>query len=185
MEEIWKDIPGYEGLYQASNLGKIKSMPRKGTHSQEEYILKEKKRRKGYHEIALTKECKTKHYFVHRLIAMTFIPNPLNLPQIDHIDDNKSNNCVNNLQWITNADNMAKAWRTGARTIEKTYKRGKDNKISKSVMQYDLEGNFIKQWYCIKDIERELKFHSGNICCCCRHKRPTAYGFKWEYALTE
>ena len=183
--EIWKDIPGYEGLYQASNLGRIKSLPRKGTHVQEEHILKQIVRRKGYCELALMKNCKRKHFVVHRLIALTFIPNPYNLPQIDHIDDNKQNNRVENLQWITNADNMAKAWRTGARSLEKTYKRGKDNCCARIVNQYDLQGNFIKKWYCIKDIENELKFDNRNISACCRHKRPTAYGYKWEYAQKE
>lgn len=185
MKEIWKDIIGYEGLYQVSNLGKVKSFPRKGTHELKEHILKPGKNHKGYLQVKLTKNCIGKTIPVHRLVAKIFIPNPNNLPQVDHIDDNKENNCVDNLQWITNSDNMAKAWKTGVRTIEKTYKRGKDNKISKSVIQYDLQGNFIKQWYCIKDIERELKFNNRNICACCKHKRPTAYGFKWEYALTE
>ena len=182
MLEIWDDIKGYEGLYQVSNMGRVKSLPRKGTHVKEEHILKAYKDHKGYPQVGLLKRGKRKIVAVHRLVAETFILNPLNLPQVDHYDDNKENNCVYNLQWITNADNMAKAWQTGARSLEKTYKRGKENARSKIVNQYDLEGNFIKQWYCIKDIEKELGCNNRNISACCRHKRPTAYGFKWEYA---
>lgn len=185
MEEIWKDIPGYEGLYQVSNLGRIKSFPRKGTHELKEHILKPGKNHKGYLHVKLRKNCIGKTITVHRLVAKMFISNPNNLEQVDYIDDDKENNCVNNLQWITNADNMAKAWQTGARSIEKTYKKGKENCHARVVNQYDLKGVYIKTWYCIKDIEKELGFNNRNISACCRHKRPTAYGFKWEYALTE
>lgn len=182
MEEIWKDIPNYEGLYQVSNYGNIKSIARQGT---KEHIMIKSKNHQGYLQIKLTKHSISKTKKVHRLVAEAFIPNPYNLPQVDHIDDNKENNCVSNLQWITNEDNMAKAWKTGARTLKKSYKRGKDNVNSRSVMQYDLQGNFIKLWYCIKDIERKLGFDNRNISACCRNKKKTAYGYKWKYALTE
>jgi hypothetical protein len=181
--EIWKDIKGYEGLYQVSNYGRIKSFPRKGTHINTEHILSINKDHKGYLMVTLTKKCKRKTYKVHRLVAEAFISNPNNLPQVDHIDDNKENIKVENLQWITNADNMKKAWKTGARSLEKTYKRGKENSRSKKIVQIDLNGNFIKQWYCIMDIERELGYNNKNICACCRKKRPTAYGYKWEYLV--
>ncbi|MBQ8207049.1 MAG: HNH endonuclease [Bacilli bacterium] len=181
MQEIWKDIKGYEGLYKASNLGRIKSMPRHGTHVREEHILKQNVNRKGYSIVGLTKNSKTSTITVHRLVANAFIPNPNNLPQVDHINDNKKDNSINNLQWITNEDNMKKAWLTGARSIEKTYKRGKENCRAKIVNQYDLKNNYIRTWYCIRDIEKELGFDNRNISACCRNKRPTAYGYKWKY----
>ena len=182
MLEIWDDIKGYEGLYQVSNMGRVKSFPRHGTHTQEEHILKLGINHKGYLQVKLTKDSKSKTFVVHRLVAQTFILNPNNLPQVDHYDDNKENNIAYNLQWISNEDNMAKSWQTGARSIEKTYKRGKDNACARIVNQYNLEGNFIKTWYCIRDIENELGCDNRNISACCRHKRPTAYGYKWEYA---
>lgn len=182
MNEIWKDIKNYEGLYQISNLGRVKSFARKGTRTKENRILKNSKNPKGYPQVRLMKNSIGKIVSIHRLVAEAFIPNPYNLPQVDHIDDNKENNCISNLQWITNKDNMAKAWKTGARSIEKTYKHGKDNHNARIVNQYDLNGNFIKTWYCIKDIQDKLHFDNRNISACCRHKRPTAYKYKWKYA---
>lgn len=180
--EIWKDIKGYEGLYQVSNLGRVKSFPRKGTHVKVEHILVPSKNHKGYLSVNLRKEGKANFFSIHRLVAQTFISNPNNLAQVDHIDDNKENNNVDNLQWISNEDNMKKAWLTGARSKEKTYKRGKENTCARIVNQYDLNGQFIKKWYCIRDIQRELGFDNRNISACCRRKRPTAYGYIWRYA---
>lgn len=182
MKEIWKEIEGYNGLYKISNYGNIKSIARKGT---KEHLMIQSKNHQGYLQVKLTKNGISKTKKVHRLVAQAFIPNPNNLPQIDHIDDNKENNYASNLQWITNEDNMAKSWKTGARSIEKTYKRGKEHSNAKIINQYDLQGNYIKTWYCINDVERELGFDNRNICACCRHKKKTAYGFKWEYAHIE
>lgn len=179
MKEIWKDIKGYEGLYQVSNLGRVKSFPRKGTHTKREHILIVGKNHKGYFQVKLTKKCKAKTISVHRLVAEAFIPNPDNLPQINHKDGNKDNNCVNNLEWCTNEYNMKEAIRLGLR--DKIYKYGKNHFNSVIVNQYDLDGTFIKKWYCIRNIEKTLGFDNRNISACCRGKRPTAYGYKWKY----
>lgn len=119
---------------------------------------------------------------VHRLVAEAFIPNPNNYPQVNHIDGNKLNNKVENLEWCTNEYNMKEACRLGLR--DHIYKKGKEHCRSVKVNQYDLQGNFIKTWYCVKDIERELGFDNRNICACCRGKKTTAYKYKWEYAET-
>lgn len=179
MEEIWKDIKSYEGLYQVSNLGKVRSFPRKGTHTKKIHILKSGKNHKGYLYVVLTNKYKKKTISIHRLVAQAFIPNPNNLPQVNHIDGDKLNNCVENLEWITNYDNMKHAMKLGLR--DKIYKHGKEHFKSVIVNQYDLNNNFIKQWYCVRDIERELGFDNRNVCACCRGKRPTAYGYKWKY----
>ena len=90
------------------------------------------------------------------------------------------NNTVDNLEWCTNEYNMKESWRLGLRN--NAYKKGKEHHNSVSVNQYDIEGNFIKHWHCIHDIERTLGFDNRNICACCRGKRPTAYKYKWEYS---
>lgn len=179
MKEIWKDVIGYEELYQVSNLGKVRSFPRKGTHTKKINLLKPSKNKKGYLQVSLSKNKNRKTISIHRLVAQTFIDNPNNLPQVNHIDGNKLNNCVDNLEWCTNEYNMKESIKLGLR--KNSYKYGKNHCRSVVVNQYSLDGYFIKQWYCVKDIERELKFDNRNICACCRKKRPTAYGYIWEY----
>lgn len=102
MKEIWKDIEEYEGLYQISNLGRVKSFPRKGTHTTKERIIKFAKSNKGYLIAILKNNDVQKAFSVHRLVAKAFIPNPNNLPQVNHKDENKENNNVNNLEWCDN-----------------------------------------------------------------------------------
>lgn len=106
---------------------------------------------------------------IHRLVAQAFIPNPNNYPQVNHIDGNKLNNKADNLEWCTNEYNMKESWRLGLR--DHIYKQGREHCRSVKVNQYDLQGNFIKTWYCVRDIERELGFDNRNICACCRDRK--------------
>lgn len=102
MNEIWKDIKGYEGLYQISNFGRVKSLKRMINKRRcEEIIKKPSLGGKGYYRLPLCKNGINKYYFIHRLVADAFIPNPENKPTVDHIDRNKINNYVNNLRWAT------------------------------------------------------------------------------------
>lgn len=106
-EEIWKDIPEYEGLYQVSNLGRIKSLPRKNNKRiiNKEIIKVFTKLPNGYLKVGLSKNGKTKYYFVHRLVAEVFIPNLENKPCVNHKDCNRKNNDVSNLEWVTHKEN--------------------------------------------------------------------------------
>lgn len=130
MEEIWKDIEGYNGRYQVSNLGRVKSIITKGRY---EYnppkvsILSGTIARGGYKRVLLTKNGKKTAESVHRLVAKAFIPNPENKPQINHIDGNKLNNCVDNLEWVTHQENQAHAWDNG---LKQPF-RGEDHPNSK------------------------------------------------------
>ena len=111
MQEIWKDIKGYEGLYQASNFGRIKRLeallPDKNgnKHYNPEKILVPWKHKSGYQLVGLNKYGHRKARLVHRIVAEAFIKNPDNKPQINHKDGNKNNNCVSNLEWSTNSEN--------------------------------------------------------------------------------
>ena len=105
--EIWKDIEGYEGFYQVSNKGRVKSFCNKKI-----ILLKIYKDRGGYNKAALCLGDRKKHSLVHRLVAKAFIPNPKNLPEFNHIDGNKENNCVENLEWITKSEKLKHAYRT-------------------------------------------------------------------------
>lgn len=185
IEEVFKDILGYEGLYQISNYGRVKSLKRKnifycGLRKEyaerpvKEKILSISKSNRGYLQVCLTKNGKYKTFLVHRLVAQTFIPNPLNKLTVNHIDGNKENNCVNNLEWATSSENIKHAFTIGIKEIH--------NKLK--VNQYDLEDNFIKTWNCITDFLKanNINLKSSNISMCCKGKRPTAYGYKWKYA---
>jgi len=109
--EVWRDIPEYEGLYQVSNLGRVKNL--NNFHTKEEKILKPMLHPKGYLRIALFKNRKPKFIFVHRLVATCFINNPENKNYINHIDCNKQNNMVENLEWVTTQENQTHAMDNG------------------------------------------------------------------------
>lgn len=99
--EFWKDIEGYEGLYQVSNVGQVKSLKRNK-------ILKSGKTKKGYLQISLYKDGKRKLFLIHRLVAAAFLPNEEELPQVDHVNGNKTDNRASNLQWISHVENLRK-----------------------------------------------------------------------------
>ena len=169
--EIWKDIKNYEGKYQISNLGKVRSLlDNRGKCRNKPIILKPSLNYKGYITINLTKYNKQKHFFVHRLVAEAFIPNPNNYLEINHKDENKQNNNVNNLEWCTRKYNMH-------------YNGLNKKRNSKKVIQYDKNGNFIKEWKCIMDVQRELGINNANISQCCQKnkKYKSAGGYIWKY----
>lgn len=118
-KEVWKDIIGYEGKYQISNYGRVKSLPREkkvgyvNTYITPEIILKTYKSKKGYLNITLSKNGKCIDKRNHILVAQHFIPNPNNKPQVNHKDGNKLNNNVENLEWVTNDENIQHAWKLG------------------------------------------------------------------------
>jgi hypothetical protein len=111
MKEIWKDIVGYKGLYQISNLGRVRSLPRKWVNTQK--ILIPQPNKQGYLLFGLNRCGKQKRVQAHRLVAIHFISNPNNLPEVNHIDFNKANNQTNNLEWTSSADNTEHALRYG------------------------------------------------------------------------
>lgn len=186
MEEIWKDVKDYEGLYQVSSIGRIKSLPRNGTINKER-ILKCTVDKDGYLKVNLSKNNIQRKIIVHRLVAMAFISNPYNYPQVNHIDGNKQNNEATNLEWVSNKENIQHAYKIGLITHEKITKNlkhyseiGKKNPKSVQVVQYDLNGNFIKEWGSVNQIQKELGYHSQNICCCCQGKYKKAFGYIWK-----
>lgn len=115
MEEIWKKIDGYEGLYEISNFGNVKSIPRNGTQVKTEKILKKYITRCNYLVVVLSKQNKPKRIQIHRLVAKSFIPNPENKPCINHKDGNKHNNYVDNLEWCTYSENLKHAYKANLR----------------------------------------------------------------------
>ncbi len=163
IEEIWKDIPNYEGHYKISNLGRIKSIK----YNKEKIIsiLNTGK----YNHVMLYRNNINKNFTIHKLVAMTFIPNPNNYSEINHKDENTRNNCVDNLEWCNHTYNINYKNRT---------KKAKE-KLSIKVNQYDLNDNLIKTWDCMNDAIRFYK--NVHICDVCKGKRNVANGYKWSY----
>lgn len=177
MEEIWKDIENFEGLYQVSNLGNIKSFPKKGSYKtiiMKPFIVSGKKT-KGYYGIELRKNSKRFPKLVHRLVAETFIPNPNNLLQVNHINGNRLDNRVDNLEWCTQSDNIKHAYKNGLMKP----KFGKNNGWHTEILQYDLQGNFIKEWSSISEAKKQLGIN--NITNACSGKYKKAGGYIWKY----
>ena len=187
--EIWKDIPEYEGLYQVSNLGRVKSLKRldKRNRIVKEKILKHGIDTNGYHLVKLYKYDKPRTLKVHRLICQVFIQNPNNYTEVNHKDEDKSNNCVDNLEWCTRKYNVNYGNRTNKAKNHPNCKHrlgvlGKDNPNSKIVIQYTKDGEFIKSWNCTHEVERKLGVRSSSVSACARGNIKSAGGFIWKYA---
>lgn len=172
-EEIWKDIKGYEGLYQISNFGNVKSLNyRRLGFSKNLSLIKEPH---GYFQVRF----KNKTFKIHRLVAETFIPNPENKPQVNHIDGNKLNNNVENLEWCTAQENIIHAFKIGLK--KPTSKKGIESPHNRKINQYDLQGNYLNTFYSIKKAKM-IYGQSSHIIDCCQGKRKKAKGFIWKYA---
>lgn len=174
--DTWKYIKNYKGIYKINTKGEIYSF-----YTQK--YLKSKKHPKGYLYIGLCKKGKRNTFKIHRLVAQTFILNPENKPQINHIDGNKSNNCVKNLEWCTNGENQKHAFLNGLQTPNFLGKFGKNNPSSIPIIQLTLNDVFIKEWENGRQIERELGYKHGYIAGVCTGKYKSAYGFKWKHNL--
>lgn len=177
MDEIWKDIEGYENDYQVSNLGRVKSLQKKcwngkGYWLRDGRILTPVKSKKGY----LNVWCRKNIFKVHRLVANAFIPNPQNLPQVNHIDGDKTNNCVTNLEWITNLNNM----RHSCKILGRKYNTGKNHHNSRPVLQLK-NGIVINSFDNINQAARATNTHCSCISMCCSGKLKKSNGYQWKY----
>lgn len=194
--ESWKDIENFEGLYKISDMGRIKSLPRILKNGLRSYLSKEKilkphKNKNGYLTIKLYKNGIKTGYLIHRLVAIAFIPNPNNYPEVNHKDENPSNPKIENLEWCTGKYNS----NYGNRNT-KLGESLKGNKIPqnvidkmivkhiKEVYQYDLNYNFIKKWDSIKQT-KEGGFFRNYVSDCCNGKLKAYKGFIWSFKLIE
>jgi hypothetical protein len=171
MKEEWKDIVGYEGLYQVSTLGRVKSNPRNGTINNTR-ILKLKTESNGYLRVCLSKNNKKQSYGVHRLVYETFVgPIPEGM-QVNHINEDKTDNRVSNLNLMTPLENTN--WGTGIRR--------RADKIKRKIEQYTKEGELVGIFDSLTLAEKVFDFDKRNIHKCLKGDIPTAYGYVWKYA---
>lgn len=159
--EIWKDIPNYEGYYQASNLGNIRNY--KTMRILKPYIIKK------YYAVKLSKFGKTKNYYIHRLILETFIGNSNIKDEVNHINGKHFDNRLINLEWCTGAENLKHAIKNNLRGSKR-----------KKVNQYDMQGNFIKTWNSQSEPAFVLGIHVSGINACCKGNRNSAGNYIWK-----
>lgn len=175
MDEIWKDITGFIGLYKISNMGRIKSIQQ----CKEGKIRKTYIKNNGYEQIDLYDlNHNRKKYYVHRLVAQVFIPNPENKPEVNHKDGDISNNNVNNLEWVTSFENTH-----AGKTPENMSKAQKLKRTCKPVQQYDMEGTFIKEYVSASEAGRELNLCASAITKVCKRVKyfNSCGGYIWRY----
>lgn len=171
---MWKDIPGYP-RYMVSDFGEVYSKITK-------IKLKADISKFGYARVTLYKGTGEKHkIMVHRLVALAFISNPQNLPQVNHINENRLDNSVENLEWCSASYNINFGNRN--KTVSRKLRAIKEKTSAKRIEQIDIQtGKTIKVWTSMREIERELGFSHSNIYACCSGKRKTRGGFAWKYA---
>lgn len=180
-EEIWKDVKGYEWLYQVSNLGRVRSLDRPyvgRNHTGHTHIITKKGRilkpyiQRGYAHVVFSVSNKKKTYKVHRLVAKTFIPNPEEKPQVDHINGIRSDNRVENLRWVTHPENMKNP-------ITKEHLFGHIGH-RKKVYQYTLDGELVRTYVSGLSCE-EYGYKQVSISAACKGRIKTYKGYRWSY----
>lgn len=175
MEEIWKDITGYEEFYKVSNLGNIFSISRNK-------LLKITLSDKGYPKVKLYKtNTNVKEFFNHRLVVQHFLENFNPNLQVNHKDGDRTNNIITNLELVTCKENIQHAFRVLKRKGSNLGLKGDKSPHSIKITQYSIDNKFIKDWDCARDVERVLFIANTNVLCCAKGKRKTAGGFIWKY----
>lgn len=190
LNEVWKDIEGYEGLYQVSNLGRVKSLKKN-------IIRKQVLGKDGYLRVTLKHNGKAKTLSVHRLVAKAFLKNVFNYPEVNHKDENKANNNISNLEWCTRKYNQnynGLPMRIASKIDYKNRKpidfsqpifkinaKKRQEKFSKKVNQYNMNGELIKTWNSTKECGRN-GFNQSCVWSCCKGIYKQYKGYIWKYA---
>ena len=195
-EEIWRSIEGYEGLYQVSSLGRVRSLNRYeicngGTRLRKGRVLKPVTQNRGYLQVNLNRDGKQKMFLVHRLVGMSFqdiVGECKPEFEIDHKNTQRQDNRADNLHWVTRKENqnnpLTKQHQSNAHKGENNPlygKFGKYNPKSKAVVQYDLQGNLIAEFEGLRDAERQSGIWNQSIAACCKGKQKTAGGYIFRY----
>ena len=177
--EIWKPVVGYEGLYEVSSYGRVRSLDRDDGRGWwiKGRILKQDLCKNGGLRVTLYNRTKKTRFFVHRIVAEAFIPNPYNKPEIDHINTIRTDNRVENLRWVTHTENMNNPI---------THTKSINSKLNytynmKAVKQFSKDGTLIQEYKCTREAERATNIDHRSINKCCKGIYKTAGGYIWKY----
>lgn len=186
-DEIWKDIKGYEGLYQVSNLGRIKSLERYvNTNKNYELFIRERILKQtsnnGYMRVELNKDGKGISYLVHRLVAEAFLNDYNKCLQVNHKNGIKNDNNIGNLEMVTAKENQIHSYHILNTKPSMQGHFGSSHVRSIKINQFDKKGNFIKIWNSIIEASKELNINSSCISNACANRRKSAGGYIWKYA---
>lgn len=194
MIEIWKDIQDYIGLYQVSNQGNVRSVERRvhrngnTTKICRQHLLRPQRQVNGYLFVSLSKDGRVKQYLIHRLVAKAFIPGG---GEVNHIDENKENNCAANLEWVSHKYNANYGTAIERRTKNSDFsgsnnpmfgRKGKNNPHSKPVKQFDTDGNYIQEYESVKIAGQKTNTNPSGISGCAKGRLRTCGGFVWKYS---
>lgn len=178
MNEIFKDISGFEGRYKVSNFGNVMSV--NYLNQKAPKILTPVKHHTGYLYVHLGKDVMRS---IHRLVASAFVDNPCGYRAVNHIDGNKENNRAENLEWVTIKENNRHAINSGLRDPHKNnHPRGKDTPNSRAVLQFTKDGAFVRSWDCLSDAARFIGCNPCMIINNAAKRTKSAHGFVWKYA---
>ena len=185
MEEKRKWIEGYQGLYWITNTGRVISADRYDSFNRHHGgERKQQTSKNGYKFVVLYNNGKGHMMYIHRLVALAFIPNPENKPEVDHIDNNKSNNIVSNLSWVSRKENQNNPI-TRKRMLENPNKYasqvGSKNPFSRKVRVYSLDGKYIRDFDCVSAASKEFNIPLSAITRVCLGQRGQTHGFRFEY----
>ena len=178
--EEWRPVVGFEGLYEVSNIGRVRSLTRY------KKVIKPRITNSGYYQYQLWHKGVCRVGSAHRLVAQAFIPNPDNKPVVNHIDENKLNNSVDNLEWVSHAENCRYGTAITRRTKHFDYSKRRVNNAgqiaacSKPIAQYTKDGHFMRNWKSASECAKTHGWQVSNIRRSCKNKFATAYGFKFK-----
>lgn len=176
LKEIWKDVSSFEGLYQISNFGRVKSLPKKKGYGvgyiQREHIMQNSFNGE-YYFVTLRKQNKSYRCYIHRLVASAFLENKAKKREVNHINGDKTDNRVVNLEWCTRSENAVHAWKTG---LQRWTEESKEKK-GRAVVCVDTG----VEYYSATNASEHTGVDKRNIRSCCAGRRATAGGYKWAY----
>lgn len=175
--EEWRPVVGYEGLYEVSDMGRVRSLNYNKTGKIRLLSICHN-RKSAYDIVTLFKNGKRCYEQISRIVASAFVPNPNNYPEVNHRDENTHNDCASNLEWCPSSYNI----NYGTRNKRVSEKLKNYYKWAKKTLQFDTEGNFIRDWVSMAEIERVLGYDPSAIARACRGEQKTSYGFIWRFA---